>query len=509
LITATVGQNGAASTTWAFPNKTSANYGTANAGRGGKSVTNTTADNAGGDGRIVIQWKTGSGAHIVGAAPEKIGYTFVGWTTNADGTGTTYQPGASLSPSANVSLFAKWTGNTNTISYNANTGTGDVPTSGSYVSGAATAYTVLAKPAGLTKTGSDFIGWNSAANGSGTSYSAGAALTALANTVLYAQWGASTFSYSYQLNGGTSAQPASGTAAYNTAITLPSAPTRAGFTFAGWNDGSPIALGTTSVNLTSNKIFVAQWTAQSFEISYNGNGHTSGGPITAGSYIAGGVPYSIAANGFAKSGYNFDGWKNSAGTSFVVGSGYSTPANLTLIAQWTPASYTITYIANGATSGTVPSTATLTTGTVFNAAANPSPSLTKTGYTFSGWNTNAAGTGTNIAENGVVTTTTNLILYAKWAIVSPTITFDRGIATSSPLPTAPPQQYGSLYTLPSTDTTTVVIGANAGTYAFTGWSDNTNIYQPGSTYRMGTSNVTFTAQWVAVYTVRYVLNGGS
>ena len=511
LITATVGENGAASTTWAFPNKTSANYGTTNAGRGGKSVTNTTADNSGGNGRIVIQWKTGSGAHVVGAAPEKAGYTFAGWTTNADGTGTTYQPNASITPSTNLSLFAKWTANTNTISYNANTGSGDVPTSGSYVSGAATSYTVLAKPAGLTKTGSDFIGWNTAANGSGTSYSAGAALTALANTVLYAQWSVSTYSYSYQLNGGTSAQPSSGTAAYNSVITLPSVPTRAGFTFAGWNDGSAIALNTTTVILTSNKIFVAQWTAQSFTVTFDGNnafgGINTSGSVTSGTYISGGVPYAIAANGFAKVGYNFDGWKNSAGTSFVVGSGYSTPANLTLIAQWAPASYTITYNSNGATSGTAPSQATLTTGTTFSASSN-SGTLVKTGYEFAGWNTSAAGTGTNIAVSGVVSTTTNLILYAKWTIISPTITFNDGVATAALLifPTNTSAQYGSLYTLPSVDTATVISTTN---HIFTGWSDGTATYNTGESYRMGNSNVIFTAQWVALFDVTYVYGNGT
>lgn len=459
--------------------------------------------------------QVGGSAHVIDGAttpPTKTGYTFDGWYTTSTGAdGTSYAVGASYNSAANLNLFAKWTANTNVISYDANTGTGSVPASGSYVSGAATAYTVLAKPNDLLKTGSDFIGWNTAANGSGTSYSAGAALTTLANTVLYAQWSASTYSYSYQLNGGTSAQPASGTAAYNTAITLPSAPAREGFTFAGWNDGSPISLSTITVNLTSNKIFVAQWTAQGFTITFEGNnafgGVSTTGSVANGSFISGGVPYSIAANGFAKAGYNFAGWKNAAGTTFVVGSGYSTPANLTLIAQWTPASYTITYNANGATSGTAPSAATLTTGTEFKAATNSISALAKTGYTFDGWNTSAAGTGTNVAVDGVVTTTSILTLFAKWVIISPSITFSRGSATASSLPATTAAQYGTLYTIPTTDTATVISGGN---YVFTGWADNANnVYQPSTNYRMGTTNVLFTAQWVPVYTVRYVLNGGA
>jgi uncharacterized repeat protein (TIGR02543 family) len=125
-------------------------------------------------------------------------------------------------------------------------------------------------------------------------------------------------------------------------ITLPIAPTRNGFTFAGWNDGSPIALSTTSVTLTSNKILVAQWTAQSFSITYDGNTSTSGS-VSAGAYVAGGVPYAIAANSFTKTGYNFIGWYTTAngtgGAAYAVGAGYSTTANLVLYAQWAPASY--------------------------------------------------------------------------------------------------------------------------------------------------------------------------
>jgi uncharacterized repeat protein (TIGR02543 family) len=457
--------------------------------------------------------QVGGSAYVIDGAttpPTKTGYTFDGWYTTSTGSGgTSFAVGASYSSAANLNLFAKWTANTNAISYNANTGTGDVPTSGSYISGAVNAYTVLAKPAGLTKTGSDFIGWNTVANGSGISYSAGAFLTTLTDTILYAQWGVSTYSYSYQLNGGTSAQPASGTAVYNTVITLPIAPTRNGFTFAGWNDGSPIALSTTSVTLTSNKILVAQWTAQSFSITYDGNTSTSGS-VSAGAYVAGGVPYAIAANSFTKTGYNFIGWYTTAngtgGAAYAVGAGYSTTANLVLYAQWAPASYTITYNANGATSGTVPSAGTLTTGTTFSASTN-SGTLVKTGYEFAGWNTSAAGTGTPIAVSGVVTTTSNLILYAKWTIISPTITFNDGAATAalSVFPANTSAQYGSLYTLPAVDSATVISTVN---YIFTGWSDGSATYNSGQSYRMGTSNVIFTAQWVALFDVTYIYGNG-
>ena len=77
-----------------------------------------------------------------------------------------------------------------TVSYNANGGSGSVPTdSNQYATG--NAVTVAAQGA-LTNGGSTFLGWNTAAGGSGTNYVAGSGSFAVAsaNVILYAQWGA-------------------------------------------------------------------------------------------------------------------------------------------------------------------------------------------------------------------------------------------------------------------------------------------------------------------------------
>jgi hypothetical protein len=77
---------------------------------------------------------------------------------------------------------------TYTVTYNGNGNTGGAaPTDGTAYSAGATV-TVLGNTAGLTKTGSSFSGWNTAANGSGMGYSAGTTFTINANTTLYAQW---------------------------------------------------------------------------------------------------------------------------------------------------------------------------------------------------------------------------------------------------------------------------------------------------------------------------------
>ena len=176
--------------------------------------------------------------------------------------------------------------------------------------------------------------------------------------------------------------------------------------------------------------------------------------------------------------------------------------------------YTITYNANetqhqqGVTAGSVPSPTSYAAGTVVTVSANTG-SLARQGFTFAGWNSLATGLGTDYtAGSGTLNLNSDVTLYAKWTIISPLITFNQGSATTTPsvFPANTSAQYGSLYTLPATDTSTVISSV---TQVFTGWSDGTNTYAVGDTYRIGTTNVTFTAQWVAVYTVRYVLNGGS
>lgn len=439
-------------------------------------------------------------------SPSRVGYDFAGWYSNSTGTGgDAYAVGAAYSTTANLNLFAKWTAAARSVAYALDGGSSSATTT--TLTGKVVGNTITLPASNtMSKTGYVFAGWNDGT----TTFAGGATWTVPAsdnNFTLTAQWTTQTLSYSYDTNGGGTA-PAGGTKTYGQTLVLEASTglSKTGFTFAGWNDGSTTHLAGATISLTASKVFVAQWNAQSYSIIYNGNGSNSGS-VTAGSYVAGGVPYAIAANGFTKTGYTFAGWKDASNNSFTVGSGYSTAANLVLTAQWIASSYTVTYNGNGSTGGTVPPNATLTTGVTFNASTN-SGTLVKTGYTFTGWNTQANGLGTDYAAGGDVTTTANLILFAKWTIISPIITFNQGAATTTPsvFPSNTSAQYGSVFTLPVTDTSTVI---STVTQIFTGWSDGTNTYAAGDAYRVGIDNITFTAQWIAVYTVRYVLNGGT
>lgn len=114
-----------------------------------------------------------------------------------------------------------------------------------------------------------------------------------------------------------------------------------------------------------------------------------------------------------------DFWKQlDSGTRYQLSSGSFTmgAANMTLYAEWSPA-YTVSYNANNATSGTVPTdSSTFISGAIVTTASN-SGSLARTSYGFSGWNTAADGSGTTYSAGATfVMGASNVTLYAKWNI---------------------------------------------------------------------------------------------
>lgn len=109
-----------------------------------------------------------------------------------------------------------------------------------------------------------------------------------------------------------------------------------------------------------------------------------------------------------RTGYNFAGWSGS----------YAAPvcSNRTITATWTPWKHTVAYNANGGSGA--PAAQTKTYGSTLTLS---STKPTRTGYTFAGWNTNAAGTGTNYSAGGQYGADQNggtATLYAKWTINS-------------------------------------------------------------------------------------------
>ena len=157
---------------------------------------------------------TDSGAYAQGATVTVLGNTgslvktgdsFTGWNTVAGGTGTTYTQGQTFTMgTANVTLYAQWAAGpaTYTVTYNGNGSTGgSVPVDpATYQQGQTV--TVLGNTGSLVKTGDSFSGWNTAAGGSGTAYTAGQTFAmGTANVTLYAQWPVTTnLGFAYTVN---------------------------------------------------------------------------------------------------------------------------------------------------------------------------------------------------------------------------------------------------------------------------------------------------------------------
>ena len=128
-----------------------------------------------------------SNVTVSSTVPTRAGYTFTGWNTAADGSGTDYSGGDTytLPNSGTDTLYAQWQINTVTLTYDPQGGVGAPD---DQTGDAATNVTVSNTVP--TRDGYSLTSWNTAADGSGTDYSGGDTYT-LPNSgtdTLYAQW---------------------------------------------------------------------------------------------------------------------------------------------------------------------------------------------------------------------------------------------------------------------------------------------------------------------------------
>ncbi|MEZ5036646.1 MAG: InlB B-repeat-containing protein [Chitinophagales bacterium] len=366
----------------------------------------------------------------------RTGYTFSGWNTAADGSGTAYSNGANYNFLSDITLYAQWTpsgGKTVTFNGNGNDG-------GSMSPQTASSLTPLTTNV-FTRTGYSFAGWNTIAGGGGTPYDDGDDYNFSADITLYAQWSINNYNVTYDGNSPTSGSaPTTQNGNYNTTITLATnsgSLAKTGFAFTGWNtanDGSSTHYNT-SASFTipaSHTTLYAEWTP-TYTLTYNGNSNTNGSaPIDVSSPHISGTSVSTLSNSgtLAKTdgtygAYTFDGWNtlaNGTGTSYTApqSGAFNISANTTLYAKWR---YTVTYDANGG------SGAPSAQNGVYNTALTLSATTpTRSGYTFDGWNTAADGSGTDFAAStSYPASGGNVTLYAKWVVyVAPWEDFETG-----------------------------------------------------------------------------------
>lgn len=238
----------------------------------------------------VTETNTQSDYHMTvsDTVPTRTGYTFLGWNTKSDGTGTNYSAGNVISVGADetVTLYARWQIITYDIVYYGNSNTGGSTASQIKTYGV----NITLQQNGFTKANYKFTGWNTAANGTGTSYAADAAYSDNADLTLYAQWEPIIIYINYLPNDidqnvynetstthvygkinqdkvypdatwtckGNTTTPALGDTAY----------TKTGYQFAGWNIKSDAKIGGSSTSDQNGKKYTGTFIKAGTQLTY-------------------------------------------------------------------------------------------------------------------------------------------------------------------------------------------------------------------------------------------------
>ena len=197
----------------------------------------------------------------------------------------------------------------------------------------------------FTRSGYNFTGWNTQANGGGTSYSAGSSYSGLANLDLYAQWSRITYTIKYNKNASdATGSMANTTKYYGTNVTLRSnAFKRTGYSFAGWateKNGDVVYSNGATYSANANVTLYAKWDPHKYTIVFNGNGSTSGSMKEQ--TFEYGKEQKLTSNAFKKTGFTFSKWTRNAdgtGTSYTNGQSVKNltstdGAEINLWAQW-------------------------------------------------------------------------------------------------------------------------------------------------------------------------------
>lgn len=331
----------------------------------------------------------GTAKALTANAFTKTGHYFAGWATSASGS-VAYADKASVSTLTSTSggtanLYAKWTPNTYTVTFNANGGS---CSTGSKSVTYGSTYGTLPTP---TRTGYTFAGWYTAASG-GTKRTSSSTVSITAGETLYAHWTANTYTVKYNANNG-SGTMSNSSHTYGVAKTLTAnAFTRTGYTFQGWATSASGGVAYTNQQSVSNLTSTAGGTVNLYAV-WKIDQHTltlalDGGSISGGTSIKQNYNTTYAVPTPTKTGHTFAGWTHSGGGS-LSGSIYTFgTSNGTLTASWTINQYTLTVNPNGGTwnSSTSSKTFTQNYGTT-KTIANP----TRTDYDFQGWNLSGQG----------------------------------------------------------------------------------------------------------------------
>lgn len=389
--------------------------------------------------------KYGVNLTLSSTVPLRNEYVFTGWNTKEDGSGKKYSPGDIYSENEKLNLYAQWKANTYTLTYDGNGYS-------SYSSKVENVVTTTIKTNMPNRFGYTFLGWSTNSSATSASYTPGSTISLSSNTTLYAVW--------------KSAQSVS--AGNSNTVNIAFAEQAWYYKFTPSSSGEYTFESTGSID---SKVTI--YKADGTEIgSDDDSGESSNFKKTLS--LTSGTTYYIKAFAYSsKTGtYSFKVTKN------------------------TPASYTVSFNANG---GSVSPTSVIVTAgnsvtlptpakkyTLSYNANNGSgaPSSQSVSVSCKGWSTSSTASSASYSCGSSYIPTTNMTLYAVW--------YSNGSATIS---STKPTRSG---------------------YTFLGWSTSSSAssasYSSGSSISIS-SNTTLYAVWkknpTTSYTVNYNANGGS
>ena len=333
------------------------------------------------------------------------GYVFTGWNTKADGSGISYSNKQTVTLTEAITLYAQWDDQPLYVSFEANGGAGEME----WQVFAFGEMKALFECGFTPPSGKTFAGWNTKADGSGTSYRDKQIISVTQDLTLYAQWKIM-HSVSFDANGGEGTMSEQVYAFGVEQALNKNVFTRLGYIFVSWNtkaDGSGTSYrDNQKITIKGDLRLYAQW-RELHSVSFDSNGGTG---TMEPQIFEHGIMQELNTNTFRNQGYIFAYWNTKAdgsGVSYFDNQVITVNESITLYAQW-GLGILVSFDANGGV------------GTMPNQVFNNKPQqlnlnkFARSGYIFMGWNSKADGSGTSFSDGQYTTFTRSVRLYAQW-----------------------------------------------------------------------------------------------
>ena len=361
----------------------------------------------------------------------KVGYTFLGWSTDKNATKPAYTDKQSVTNLAagggTVTLYAVWQAKTINVTFHRNQNSGDTSTAketftydvanqkfGYKTDGAGRYNPMNDASVGFgawSKTGYSMLGWSQDKNATAKTYSTYSGVSNnwidsnSPSIDLYAVWKANTYKVTLDYGSGKTTVI---DVTYDSKYNVPAAEMD-GYYFTGWytkpnGEGTLISKDTT-VKITAAQTLYACWKKEVLAITFNANGGTT--ELTE-KLVSFDTKYGYLPDA-TKQGYEFGGWYlDEAFTQQITADSIvkiTTPQEV--YAKWTQVLPVITFDASGGTADMD------TKQVVMGKNYGVLPDAVKEGCEFIGW---FMEDGTEITPSSIVEVAEDTTVYAKWRV---------------------------------------------------------------------------------------------